>query len=325
MADPRVPAAPIYLAGMAAPALFSFGLYRTVRALLQRAKARHLAKNPEACRRWQVFSRDFLARPLVVPLLLTSAPRWNTHAVIGAFGPVTVRRKLAFHVAAARRSADWYFVIYRHGTHDTAGSISHLNDGGGEWQEFTVPEPGEYTVGARYYRATAASKFPAVRVDDSPLVEPHVATETTGCYEQLAARDHWFYRALAFHVWYLMRCRRHLPERWLRQAFLPVGNPETTFVYGHFRRDQKFTIPVAPDAPADCDRLLTLYSRASLPVSWRALPADGDGTTMTEPYDGFFLVRLLPRRQISQCRGPNGGDRAMPVTPAQPDPTPRTH
>lgn len=311
MADARPPAAPFYLVGMAVPAVLSLGLYRTVRGLLQRAKARHLARHPEACRRWQVFSREFLARPLVVPLLLTSAPRWNTHAIIGAFGPVTVRRKLAFHVAAARRSADWYFVVYRHGTHETVGSISHLNDSGAEWQEFIVPTPGEYTVGARYYRAAASVEFPAVQVDDSPLIETQLATETGNCHEQLAARDCWFFRALAFHVWYLLRCRRHLPETWLRKAFLPVGNPETTFVYGHFRRDQPFVLPAAPDAPADCDRFLTLYSRASLPVSWRTLDATSAREPLTVPYDGFFLVRLLPRRQTSERRGPDGGDRAL--------------
>lgn len=307
----------LYLALAALPAALSFAWFRLVRALLSAAKARHLARHPESSRQWQIFSRSFVEKPLVLPLIMTSAPRWNPHAVIGTLGPFHVREKIAIDAAAARRSGEWFFVIYRHPDRQTVGSCSHLNDPGSRWVEFAVPEPGQYALGARYYHPHAALEFPAVQADGGAVGPPlPCAPEVNDFYPRLQLRESLFYRSLAFYVWVLLRGRAHLPAAWVHQEFLPVGNPETHFAFGTFRRGE---IPAwsraVETAGEDLDCFVTLYSRASFPLVWFEVNRRAATPGTPAPTDGFYLVRLQPKKRPAPTEALTVAPKSVSVAP----------
>ena len=304
-----------YLALVALPAALSFVWFRLVRALLTAAKARYLARHPASSRQWQVFSQPFLEKPLVLPLLLTTAPRWNPHAVIGTLGPFFARERIAIDAAAARRSGEWFFVIYRHPGRETVGSCSHLNDPGSPWVEFKVPAPGHYAIGARYYHPRSPLEFPAVQADgDAVGSSLPVPPGVNDFYSRLQQRDRLFYRSLAFYVWVLVRGRAHLPAAWVHREFLPVGNPETRFAFGAFRRGEipAWSAAVAT-ADQDHDCFVTLYSRASLPVTWFEANRGTPSPATPAPADGFYLVRLQPKKRPATTETLTAAEKSVSV------------
>jgi hypothetical protein len=276
---------------LALPALLSFALFRSLRALLQAAKRRYSARHPESSRQWQVISGGFVAKPLVVPLIMTSAPRWNPHAVIGTLGPIPVHETIAFAAAAPRAAGDWFFAVYSHPGHEPAGSASHRHDAGQDWIEVKVPKPGQYVVGARYYRARAEVAFPAARADGAPIAGPSAPiADANQFYATLWMRDSLLYRAIAFYVWALLRCRGRVPERWITRELIPVGNPETRFAFGTCRTGDLLSWKLTPGEREQFDLFLTIYSRGSFPRSW----SEGDGP-VPAPCDGFYLARIQPK------------------------------
>lgn len=300
-----------YLILAALPAILSFAWFRFVRALLGLAKARYAARHPETSRRWQVFSREFVEKPLVLPLILTTAPRWNPHAVIGTFGPVAVQRRIAIDATAARRSGEWFFVIYRHPGRETVGSFSHLTDCGGGWAEFEVPQPGQYAIGARFYHPDATVTLPAVQADGAAVGEAReVAADVNQFYHTLRTRESTFHRCLAYYIWVLLRSRAFLPTAWVHREFLPVGNPETTFEYGLFRRNETVEWELAPERCAGCDVYVTLYSRGSFPFAWFEWSPTQLSPERVAPCDGYFLIRIQPGRRLRPNETRAGGDTA---------------
>lgn len=287
------PATPLYAAAVAGPALLSFGLFRTLRFALGRIKRAYLARHPEGARQWQIFSREFVEKPLVVPLLLTSAPRWNPHAVIGSLGPFLVKDTISVDARDARTSGEWFFAVYSHPRHEAVGSLSHLNDGGEDWIELKVPKAGYYSIGARYYRPRSSITFPVVRADGLETTAAAVTTpEVNLFYANLWKRENALHRAMAYYMRVLLRCRNLVPDRWVFREFIPVGNPETRFAFGTCRQGERLLWDIEPDILDRFDIYLTLYSRGSFPRLWLEIDrASASGATIV-PCDGFYLARI---------------------------------
>jgi hypothetical protein len=291
------PASIFYAATVAGPALLSYCLFRALRIALDEVKRRYSARHPESSRQWQILSREFVEKPLVLPLIMTGAPRWNPHAVIGTLGPFFVKDTISLDAKDARDSGEWFFAVYGHPRRETVGTSSHLNDAGADWIELKVPKAGHYIIGARYYRPRPSIRFPVVRLDGIEAAAASITTpDVNQFYTELWKRENALYRAMAFYVRTLLRCRHLVPERWVVRELIPVGNPETRFVFGICRRGERLLWRIARGILDRYDIFLTLYSRGSFPLLWFEIDHVEPSNARIAPSDGFFLARIQPKR-----------------------------
>jgi hypothetical protein len=294
------PASIPYAAIVAVPALLSYCLFRVLRVALDQVKRRYSARHPASSRQWQILSREFVEKPLVLPLIMTGAPRWNPHAVIGTLGPFFVKDTISLDAKDARGSGDWFFAVYGHPRREAAGSSSHLNDAGADWIELKVPKAGHYIIGARYYRPRPSVKFPAARLDGVETAAASITTpDVNQFYAELWKRENALYRAMAFYVLILLRCRHRVPERWVVRELIPVGNPETRFVFGVCRRGERLLWRIDRGILDSHDIFLTFYSRGSFPLLWFEIDDVEPTDARVAPSDGFFLARIQPKRSCA--------------------------
>jgi hypothetical protein len=275
----------------------SLALFIATRGILQRLLNRYHKRNAAHALRWQLLSGEFLARPGVLPIFLTTAPRWNTHAVIATAGPVDVKEELAVWSDTARRSSsEWFFVLYSYPRRATVGMVSCLfaNDSG--WLSFKLPGPGRYLVGARYYGTKDAAEFPALRIDGVENVPSAAApSDTNRFYDSLALRGNLFFACLSYHVYPILKFQ-WVKKSWIERMFLPVGNPETLFLYGTIEAGQRLNCRMDLSRFGTHRYFVTIYSRVSLPVLWYEVRADTQGAGPASPAQGYYLIRLQPTR-----------------------------
>ena len=92
----------------------------------------------------------------------------------------------------------------------------------------------------------------------------------------------------------LLKLRKWLPEPFVRREYLPVGAPETHFFYDAMERGDRLTVHLAPPLVQHFDVYLTTYNRASFPLFWDRVTADGY-VSQVMPSDGFYLFRIRPK------------------------------
>ncbi len=292
-------------------ALGSWIFYRVMRAVINRFYIRYLSRQTRL--QWRVLSADTLKIPIALPVLMTTGPRWNTHAVIGTLGPFEVEQTLAIDIATIQRSArSWVAVVYDFPSYATIQSLDSQDfDGGAQsnaepndrgkqegeqnWVKISLP-PGRYTLGVRYYDCAEAIAYPPVQFDDQPPLPPHSADPKTNLfYQQLKDYPHrGFYLCLHYYTYVMLKYRDRLPEAWVRQEYLPVGAPDTTFFYGGINRKQTLHIELAPTLLDQFDFYFNLYDWASFPSAWTQLSERT--TTYFAEANGSFLFRVRPRR-----------------------------
>jgi hypothetical protein len=271
----------------------SWLFYHCNKFLLDRLYTAALARMTEEAQQWQVFCRDTISRPLVLPIIATKGPRWNTHAVLLTAGPLDVQASLAFEVATALVSAgSWSIVVYRSPGYDTVACIESFDIPTGQrWYEMKLA-PGKYAINARYYGLSSTAEAPMVRVDGSDVIASKpVPLDSNDFYKDLKQRDSLFYASLHYYVFNMLRARRWLPESFVRHEFLPVGDPGTIFRYDFLLAGETLHISTCPGLLQNYALYLTIYNRSSFPVESRAIRDRECQTTAVED-DGYYLLRL---------------------------------
>lgn len=274
-------------AAMLAPALGSFLFNRVVRGILMRLA--RMRKPPRED--WRTVS-EMLRQPAALPYVMVTGPRWNTHAAIAGLGPIDVRSSLTLDVACAARSAQmWTLVIYESSTLRTIAAIDGTQvdpDGAGsEWRL----APGRYALILRYYHPGPDAMLPGVVIDGRPMIGARALPDERAYLEQIRGQDGLLYLWLQYYAYALVRCRRFVPEAVVRRHFLPVGNPETQFLFGAVSRDDILTIDVSQAGADGHGVYVTVYNRASFPLFW----AEIEGARYTSgvmPCSGTFLIRI---------------------------------
>ena len=90
----------------------SFAFNKVTRLLLRSIAGIQVFRSSARAPQWRVLSAELLNRPLALPLIMTSAPRWNTHAIVATVGSLRVHRSLAVHTSVADSSAAcWSMVV----------------------------------------------------------------------------------------------------------------------------------------------------------------------------------------------------------------------
>jgi hypothetical protein len=282
---------------MSSPSLFrvplacgSFMFFHLVKWLFNQVR-RARERNTESLD-WRTIS-EVLGQPLALPYIMITGPRWNPHALISRVGPFQVKHGLRIRVDTAHRSARmWTLVISCiSDPRAVASIISNSVARDDVWHEQTLP-PGRYSGTCRYYEWSDAPRLPEIEIDSSRRIpERSVPSNENDYLGGLLNKSGIFYTCLHYYVLEMLRLRRHLPQSFVRREYLPVGNPETAFLYGYLRRGQCVEITSSHGIPDGHLLYLTIYNRSSFPVIWsevRSLPY----RTRPAEATGSYLLRL---------------------------------
>jgi Family of unknown function (DUF6208) len=275
---------------MIPPACASFMFFHATKRLLKRLRQAR-DRNHESFD-WRTIS-EALDRPLALPYIMVTGPRWNPHALIATVGPFEVQRILRIRAETAYRSARmWTLVIYRELDSRAVASINSNSAARNDvWNEQGLP-PGRYSAILRYYEWSGDPRLPEIELDGSHGIRERAVPANENDYlNHLTDKNGAFYTCLHYYVIEMLRLRRLLPETFLQREYLPVGNPETAFRYGYLHRGQCIEITSSHDIPEGHRLYLTTYNRSSFPVAWREV---GSLPYRAEPADaiGSYLLRL---------------------------------
>lgn len=278
-------------------AFFSFLFYKLMRFLIGNLYTLYLILNKEKARQWRILSADNLKSPLVLPVLMTKAPRWNTHAIIGTLGPFSVKESVEIDLQPLFESSQsWILVFYSFPSYQTVTSLeSNRIDCQKQWETVNL-KTGKYTIGLRYYNWTGNVILPTIKVDSQILaeVEP-IPKNINDFYNKLITFTNWFYLSLHYYIFVLLKYRKYFPEAFIKGEFLPVGATDTVFFYDCILSGEALKIEAKQDIVNNYDIYLTIYERSSLPVFWDKIDRE---SYITKPMarDGFYLFRL-------RCKG----------------------
>ena len=281
-------------------ALLSFVFNKVMKFIIGNLFTVYLAVNKKKASQWRVLSKKMIDAPLVLPVMMTKGPRWNTHAVIGTLGPFMVKETIAIDVKRANQSSgSWIVAIYNFPDYKTITSIESEKIASEDW--YTVKlKPGKYSLGVRYYNRASEIAYPAIKVDDRPFVEPNaVPNDINSYYHDLIDYKNWFYSSLHYYIFTILKLRNYLPESFVRREYLPMGAPATHFAYNCLDSQQSLKIEIEPKIIEQFDIYFTLYDRSSFPLSW-CIITDLEYVLPPQQRQGYFLLRIRPKPEYFQ-------------------------
>lgn len=283
-------------------ALLSFGFNKIMKFAIGNLFIVYLAINKKKASQWRVLSEKMINAPLILPVLMTKGPRWNTHAVIGTLGPFKVTETIAIDLKTANQSSrSWIAVIYSFPGYKTVTSIeSEQISAADSWHTVQLPA-GKYSLGVRYYNRADTINYPSIKVDNNLFVEPYnVPQDINNYYHNLIEAKNWFYSSLHYYIFTILKLRNYLPESFVRREYLPVGAPATHFSYNYLDSQQSLEIIVTDSEIIEqFDIYFTLYDRSSLPLSWCVI-TEPKYILPPQKTQGYFLLRIRPKPEFSQ-------------------------
>jgi len=295
----------------------SFMLYRVTRFGMQRLVQVHDRAHPAQATTWRTLDEPAVGKPFNLLALMTSAPRWNTHALIALAGPLRVQHTVSIRTAAAANSAEaWTIVVHAEPAHRIVASIGSLDAISGEpWRAIELP-PGTYRLALRYYRWSESAELPAVEIDGAPALPPlAVPADINDFYDDLARRSSFLYVFLHSYVCTLLRHRRWFPRSFVEREYLPAGNPQTNFRYGFVQAGTRLAIELDAGLLHTHDVYFTAYNRASFPVLWYPL-TESRHITPAIPATGSYLIRVHAKTSAQERE--EGGAARIRVRPVPP-------
>lgn len=274
-------------------AFFSFLFYKTMKFIIGNLYTIYLVFNKKQAYRWRILSAESLKNPLSLPVLMTKGPRWNTHAIIGTLGPISLKESLAIDLETIQQSSQsWVCAIYSFPNYETVASIdSHSLEANNKWQSIEL-KPGKYLLGLRYYNRLDKIIFPVVKIDGREEIGTQETTaDVNKFYDTLIQRKNWFYLLLHYYIFTILRLRKWLPESFVRNEYLPVGAPDTDFFYNYINKKQSLEIEIQSHVLSLYDIYLTVYDRASLPVISSSIKEEKYKSVLVAN-NGYYLLRL---------------------------------
>ena len=290
----------IYLLWEIPLALASFLFYKVMKFVIGNLFTVYLAIDKKKASQWRVLSQKTINAPLVLPVLMTKGPRWNTHAIIGTLGPFPVQETVEIDVATANKSSrSWIAVVYSFPAYKTITSIeSEKIDSDLPWHTIKLPA-GKYSLGVRYYNRLDTISYPAIKVDNELYSDTFdVSNNINDYYHDLIEAKNWFYSSLHYYIFTILKLRNYLPESFVRREYLPVGAPATHFAYNYLDSQQALIINTEPEIIQQFDIYFTFYDRSSLPLNW-CIISQPKYSLSPQDKKGYFLLRVRPKPECS--------------------------
>ena len=290
----------IYLLWEIPLAFLSFVFYKIMKFAIGILFTVYLAVNKQKASQWRYFSQKMITAPLILPVLMTKGPRWNTHAVIGTLGPFKVKDEFELDLESANKSAgSWIAVVYSFPTYKTITSLeSNKINADNKWYSVKL-KPGKYTLGIRYYNRSDNLQLPAIKVDGKDFVDTQsMPSDVNNFYYDLIKAKNWFYLSLHYYIFTILKLKNILPESFIRNEYLPVGAPDTFFAYNYLQEQQKLQLDIDTEIVNSCNIYFTLYDRSSLPISWEQITTTQYSVAAPEN-NGYYLLRIRPKPELS--------------------------
>jgi len=246
---------------------------------------------------------------------LSIGPRWNTHTNVHSWHvEVVAGTELVFEVENLQLPGFSWQVNFRGGLMQQAliASCAPI-PGDPEWLMVKLtPPPGTNVINLQLrpylFDGRDSAPLPFVKLDGKPLeqrtsssAEP-ISEQTRVVFEagrlafnaSLAARQKFHHKAMQFHMHSMLALDGSaLSSTFVRSIYLPVGNPETQWIYGLVH--EGFALHVKTTAALLKDHLVfcSVYNRASLPTIPSITCDTPEYALPTCPCDGFFAVRIV--------------------------------
>jgi hypothetical protein len=186
--------------------------------------------------------------------------------------PIWIEKSLTLELAGFGSQADsWSMVLYD----DSLKMRQWI--GSATISEMTVTwhlAPAAYTLSLLYYAEGDDIEVPTVVIDGSVrVVGAKIAGEAPRYKRHLEAirnRDDPYFRLLHYYVFYYLS-RQEKSTAWLHQQFLPMGNPDTEWHYGHLAVGEKLRIRSDDAHQRAYNTYVCFYNWASFPVEWQTI------------------------------------------------------
>jgi hypothetical protein len=243
--------------------------------------------------RWRTISEDLEKRG-GFHIVSVIAPRWNCHALLASLSPIWIDRSLTLELEGFGSQADsWSLVLYDDSLkmQQWVGSAT-ISEKRVTWH---LP-PAAYTLSLRYYADGDDIEVPTVVIDGSVRVVGRKIAGEAPRYKRhlkiIRNRSGPHFRLLHYYVFYNLS-RKEKCAALLRQQFLPVGNPDTEWHYGHLAVGERLGIRSNNAHQHAYNTYVCFYNWASFPVEWhtiKSLEWCGD------PFDqavGYAIRRVL--------------------------------
>jgi hypothetical protein len=275
---------------------FHEAMHRMVPWLLRRrAEAvRRAGQQPK----WRTMSDD-LDTPGILPVISVIGPRWNCHALLASMSPIRVENSLSLELGEFGVGADsWSIVLYDEviGTRQWTGSAT-ASANVVTWQ---VP-PGNYALSLRYYTGGDDIEVPTVVVDGATRISGEKLRGEGPRYhrhlEKIRNMDGLYFRLLHYYMFFhLSRLRRS--QAWLQKHFLPMGNPDTQWEFGHLDIGERLSVRSDNNQQHDYNTYVCFYNWASFPVEWHTIHGtDWTGRAFEQPV-GYAIRRVRKRKEV---------------------------
>ncbi len=280
-------------------AILSFIFYKINKFIIGNIFRISLTINKKKATQWRVIDAETLKSFLVLPVVMTKGPRWNTHAIIGTLGPIYVEKTIALDLKSANKSAQsWIAVIYSFPSYETITNIkskeNNQDTNNQQWETLNL-QPGQYTIALRYYHWSDSIEMPAINVDEKMTIgKQPVAQNINQFYQDLIQKKNWYYLWLHYYIYTILYFRDKLGENWIAREYLPVGAPDTTFLYNYLEKGQSLEVEINSEVLNHNQLYLTIYDHCSLPISWQQLKEEKNTITGIEN-NGFYLIRIRPK------------------------------
>lgn len=280
-------------------AFCSFIFYKVTKFIIGNLFTLYLSISKKQAKQWRILSEKVIKSPLSLPVLMTKGPRWNTHAIIGTLGPFSVQETITVDIATIEASSrSWVLVVYRFPDYATITSLDSLTFKATSPQYDLSLKTGKYSLGLRYYdygwngQVNHSIIMPSIAVDGVPYVEKTpVEANVNDYYKTLIQYNNSFYFALHYYIFTLLKNKHQLPAEFIKSEFLPVGAPDTEFVFNYLNKGQALQIEVAENILHCFKVYFTQYVRSSLPIhsqeiteTHTLIPAIND--------NGYYLFRI---------------------------------
>ncbi len=274
-------------------ALLSFVFAKVNKFLMGNLYTIYLSLNQKKTSQWRVIDNNLVSSNLNLGVLMTKAPRWNTHAIIGTLGPFSVNNSLKIDLKSANNSClSWIAIFYDFPSYKTITIVeSNQMNSEDDWYSLNLKK-GKYSIGLRYYDYYDQLVLPAVKIDGEVLIQAKsIPSNSNNFYEHLINRKNFYFLAIHYYIYTIFKYRKYLPESFIKNEFLPVGATDTKFFYDYLDVGELVTINIDKFTLNNYDIYVTIYDRCSLPISWfKITKLLEKSTPLTNK--GYYLIRV---------------------------------
>jgi hypothetical protein len=133
---------------------------------------------------------------------------------------------------------------------------------------------------------------------------PGEASRYRGHLESIRDRSGLYYVLLNYYVFFHLKHRSKKAD-WLRSQFLPMGNPDTEWYYGHLAAGEQLDLRFDAVHQRLYNTYVTFYNWSSFPVDWCKVKTLEWRSTQFSRQVGY-IVRCVRKRSVMATPGSHG-------------------